>query len=98
MILSDREIKLALPRSTPRTTGRGGVMTRIRCETRPGISSRNLVAGVGDVYGHRHFMLVDRDFLAVRGGGPYLPVGDACRHRDKGVALIEFAEARDSAQ
>jgi hypothetical protein len=71
-------------------------MTRIRCETRQGLSSGNVVAGVGDVYGHRHFMLVDCDFLAVRDGVPYLPVGVVFRDREKGMALIEFAEEADS--
>jgi hypothetical protein len=55
-----------------------------------------VVAGVGDVYGNRHFMLVDRDFLAVRDGVPYLPIGVILRDKEKGVALIEFAEEADS--
>jgi len=71
-------------------------MTRIRCETKQGIGSGQVVAGVGDVYGHRHFMLVDRDFLAVRDGVAYLPVGVVFRDSEKGVALIEFAEEADS--
>ena len=71
-------------------------MTRVRCETRPGLSSRNVVAGVSDVYGRQHFMLVDRDFLAVREGVSYLPVGVVFRDKEKGVALVEFAEEADS--
>lgn len=41
-------------------------------------------------------MLVDRDFLTVRDGVAYLPVGVVFRDREKGVALIEFAEEADS--
>jgi hypothetical protein len=55
-----------------------------------------MVAGVGDVYGHRHFMLVDRDFLTARDGVSYLPGGVVFRDRGKGVALVEFAEEADS--
>jgi hypothetical protein len=71
-------------------------MTRVRCETKQGLNPDQVVAGVGDVYGRRHFMLVDRDFLAVQDGVPYLPVGVVFRDREKGVALIEFAEEADS--
>jgi hypothetical protein len=71
-------------------------MTRVRCETRKSTGSGRLVAGVGDVYGRRHFMLVDRDFLIEREGIPYLPVGVVFRDQDKGVALIEFADEADS--
>jgi hypothetical protein len=71
-------------------------MTKVRCETKPGLSSRNIIAGVTDVYGHQHFMLVDRDFLAIREGVSYLPVGVVYRDKEKGVALIEFAEEADS--
>jgi hypothetical protein len=55
-----------------------------------------VVAGVSDVYGRQHFMLVDRDFLAVREGVSYLPVGVVFRDKEKGVALVEFAEEADS--
>jgi hypothetical protein len=55
-----------------------------------------VVASVADVYGRQHRMLVDHDFLTVREGISYLPVGVVFRDRDKGVALIEFAEEADS--
>jgi hypothetical protein len=71
-------------------------MIRVRCETKPGLSSDNVVAGVADVYGHRHYMLVDRDFLLFRDGVAYLPIGVVFRDKEKGVALIEFAEEADS--
>jgi hypothetical protein len=71
-------------------------MALIRCETREGLRPGQAVAGVKDVYGRRHFMLVDRDFLTVHEGTPYLPVGVVFRDTDKGAALIEFAEEADS--
>ena len=71
-------------------------MARVRCETRPGNSPRQVVAGVGDVFGARHFLLVDREYLTGKNGESYLPVGVVFRDRDKGVALIEFAEEADS--
>jgi hypothetical protein len=71
-------------------------MPLLRCESREGLTPAQAVAGVQDLYGQRHFMLVDRDFLAVRDGQAYLPVGLVFRDREKGVALIEFAEEADS--
>jgi hypothetical protein len=71
-------------------------MLLIRCETKPGLTPAQAVAGVRDVYGQQHFMLVDRDFLMVRDGQAYLPVGVVFRDKEKGVALIEFVEEADS--
>jgi hypothetical protein len=71
-------------------------MPFVRCETRQGLHAGQAVAGVRDVYGQRHLLLVDRDFLTVHEGESYLPVGVVLRDRDKGVALIEFAEEADS--
>ncbi len=41
-------------------------------------------------------MLVDRDYLTVQNGASYLPVGVVFRDKEKGVALVEFAEEADS--
>ena len=71
-------------------------MARVRCETREGLNPRQRVAGVEDVYGRRHFLLVDRDYLTEQDGIPYLPVGVVHRNKEKGAALIEFAEEADS--
>jgi hypothetical protein len=71
-------------------------MPLVRCETRPGLQPDQAVASVKDVYGRRHFLLVDRAFLSVQNGHAYLPVGLVFQDAEKGVGLIEFAEEADS--
>lgn len=71
-------------------------MPIIRCETKPGLTPTQVVAGVKDVYGHQHFMLVDRAYLTVRANQAFLPVGVVFRDKEKGLALVEFAEEADS--
>lgn len=71
-------------------------MQLLHCETREGLTPAQAVAGVKDLYGRHHFLLVDRDFLTFHNGEAYLPVGVVFRDKEKGVALIEFAEEADS--
>jgi hypothetical protein len=82
--------------SSQKPKGEATAMAWVRCETKTGLSPSQAVAAVKDVYGQPHFLLVDRDYLTVRNGASYLPVGVVFQDREKGVALIEFAEEADS--
>jgi hypothetical protein len=45
---------------------------------------------IRDVQGHREVVLVENDFLAVRGDQTYLPVGVCHIDREHDLVLVEF--------
>ena len=72
-------------------------MAGVLCEqVGPGMRASERAVTVRDIRGHSELLLVENDFLSVQGDKTYLPVGVVFRDRDKGVALIEFAEEADS--
>ncbi|MCI0465125.1 MAG: hypothetical protein L0Z62_50025 [Gemmataceae bacterium] len=45
---------------------------------------------VRDVRGHREWILVEQDFLSVRQGKTYLPIGVVQADRTRNLVLVEF--------
>jgi hypothetical protein len=66
-------------------------MAAILCEqVGPGMRASERSVSVRDVRGHREWLLVEHDFLVVRGSRTYLPVGVVQVDRDRDLVLVEF--------
>jgi hypothetical protein len=66
-------------------------MAAILCEqVAPGMRESERCVSVRDVRGRREWLLVEKDFLAVRRNKAYLPIGVVEVDRARDLALVEF--------
>ncbi len=66
-------------------------MTKVRCErVSPGMRSADVIVTLLDVYGRRHFLQIEREFVVRDNGHAYLPVGFVHRDEETGAVLIEL--------
>ena len=66
-------------------------MAGVLCESvGRGMRDSERAVTVRDVRGHHEVMLVESDFLAVRGDKTYLPVGVVFIDKERDVVLVEF--------
>jgi hypothetical protein len=66
-------------------------MAAVLCEpVGPGMRDSERCVSVRDVRGHREWLLVEEDFLAVRQGKVYLPVGVVQVDPGRQLVLVEF--------
>jgi hypothetical protein len=66
-------------------------MAAILCEqVAPGMRPSERCVSVRDLHGHREWLLVENDFLAVRDDKVYLPVGVVQVDPQRQVVLVEF--------
>jgi hypothetical protein len=66
-------------------------MAAILCEqVAPGMRESERCVSIRDVRGHREWLLVEKDFLAVRQNQTYLPIGIVQVARDDDLVLVEF--------
>jgi hypothetical protein len=72
------------------------MMMLVLCEVYPGVGSVAISVAVRDTTNQQTFLEIDRTMVTQRRGQPYLPVGEVCRDKEKGVALIEFPIEADS--
>lgn len=73
-------------------------MALVLCEVRPGMGKVAVSVAVQDTESVRTFLQVERDFLTLRAGHYYLPVGLIRKEKEQGVALIEFPFEADSGE
>jgi hypothetical protein len=62
----------------------------------PGLRDSEVIAAIKDLYGRRHFLRVERDFLAREKGRQYLPVGLVHVDRRSGAVLIELPQEAET--
>jgi hypothetical protein len=66
-------------------------MIKILCEqVSPGLRQADAILTFFDVYGRRHFLQIEKDFLVGHNGHSYLPVGLVYRDAPTGAFLIEL--------
>ena len=66
-------------------------MPAVLCaEVGPGMRESERSVIVRDVRGHTELILVEHDFLAIRGDKTYLPVGVCSFDKERDVVLVEF--------
>jgi hypothetical protein len=66
-------------------------MPGVLCESiGPGMRPSERAVTIRDVKGHGELILVEHDFLAVRDGKTYLPVGVVYIDKERDLVLIEF--------
>jgi hypothetical protein len=71
-------------------------MPLVLCEVSDGLRPSEATVAVKDTTGRSEFLRIEKDFLTVEGGQPYLSVGGVYDDRAKGVVLIELPHEADS--
>lgn len=75
-------------------------MAQVKCERiSEGLRASEAVAVVQNIYGRRHFLRVERDFLTPLDGASYLPVGIVHadpRNPNTGPVLIELPQESEN--
>jgi hypothetical protein len=74
----------------------GVLMAQVRCEISAGLRPSEATVAVADVYDHRQFLRIDRDFLNMVEGQPFLTVGIVHDDRQQPWVLIELPHEADS--
>lgn len=66
-------------------------MPAVLCEqVAPGMRESERCVSVRDVRGHREWLLVEQDFLAMHQNRTYLPIGVVQVDRERNLVLVEF--------
>jgi hypothetical protein len=71
-------------------------MAQVRCEVSAGLRPSEATVAVADVYDHRQFLRIERDFLNMVEGQPFLTVGIVHDDRQQPWVLIELPHEADS--